>query len=120
MATNITFESGDQLDVVCSQPAAPAANDPVLVGQIPGVALTNERADGTTTVKFNGVAELSVKGETNADAGSAVAVGDILYYDAADADPVKVNKDTTGVRFGYALGAVGAGATAVIPVKIGY
>jgi predicted RecA/RadA family phage recombinase len=118
MATNILFEDGYQLDVVCTAPTTPNSGDPVLVGQLPGVALTDERANGETTVKFNGVANLSVQGETNSDAGSAVAVGDILYYDAAET--VKINKDTTGVRFGYALGTVGSGATATIPVKIGY
>jgi predicted RecA/RadA family phage recombinase len=118
MATNIVFEDGDQLDLVCSQPTTPASGDPVLVGQIPGVALTKERADGKTTVKLNGVANLSVKGE-GAAGNAAVAVGDILYYEAGQTPPV--NKDATnGVRFGYALGAVASGATATIPVKIGY
>ncbi|MET9339268.1 DUF2190 family protein [Nonomuraea sp. NPDC003804] len=118
MATNIVYEEGDQIRLVCSQPATPVSGDPVLVGQIPGVALTKEDGDGFTTVKFDGVANLSVKGE-NQSGNSAVAVGDILYYEAGQTPPV--NKDATnGVRFGYALGTVGAGATATIPVKIGY
>jgi hypothetical protein len=47
-----------------------------------------------------------------------VAVGDIIYYNAADVP--KLNKKNTGVRFGYALEAVAAGATAIIAVKLGY
>ncbi len=114
MATNIVFEDGDQLRVVCTAPTTPASGDPVLVGQLPGVALTDEDAEGYTTVKFNGVAELSVKGETTTNA--AVAAGDIVYYDGG-----VINKDSTnGVRFGYALGAVSSGATTKIRVKIGY
>jgi len=114
MATNIIFEHGDQLQVVCSAPATPASGDPVLVGQLPGVALTDENADGVTTVKFNGVASLPVKGETTTNA--AVSVGDILYYDSG-----VINKDSSnGVRFGYALQAVDSGATTTIRVKIGY
>ncbi|RCG31978.1 DUF2190 family protein [Sphaerisporangium album] len=114
MATNILFEQGDQLDVVCSAPATPESGQPVLVGQLPGVALTDERADGKTTVKFNGVAELDVKGETTTNA--AVSAGDILYYDSG-----VINRDSTnGVRFGYALAPVNSGATNKIPVKIGY
>jgi predicted RecA/RadA family phage recombinase len=118
MATNRRFAKGNQLSLVCSQPATPASGDPVLVGQIPGVALTAEAADGTTTVQMDGVFDLAVGGETNAGAGSAVAVGDILYYDSA-ATP-KINKDTTGVRFGYALGTVSSAGTGTIQVKIGY
>lgn len=120
MATNQVYEDGDFLSVVCTQPATPASGDPVLFGQLPGVALADEgeSISGETTVTFKGVYELSVKGENNAG-NTAVAAGDILYYDAA-ATP-KINKDNTnGVRFGYAMEAVDSGATATIPVKIGY
>lgn len=114
MAKNILFEDGDQLRVVCSAPATPASGDPVMVGDLPGVALVNEDEEGYTTVKFNGVAELSVKGETTSNA--AVSYGDTLYYDAG-----VINRDSTnGKRYGYALGAVSSGATTKIPVKIGY
>ncbi len=91
---------------------------PCLVGQIPGVALINRRADGLATVRMTGGFNLSVKGSTNAAANSAVAVGDILYY--TEAATPKLNKDTTGVRFGYAMKAIAAGATATIEVKLGY
>ena len=118
MARNIVHEDGDQLRLVCSQPATPASGDPVLCGQLPGVALTAEGSDGYPTVKLNGTAELLVKGETTTNA--AIAVGDILYYDSA-ATPHKINKDSSnGVRFGYALEAVDSGASATILVKIGY
>jgi predicted RecA/RadA family phage recombinase len=113
MALNIVHEVGDQLGVVVTAPAAPNSGDPVMVGQLPGVALIDEQDDGTTTVKFNGTALLEVEAEA-----SAVAVGDILYYDAADA---RLNNSTSGnIRFGYALEAVLNGATATILVKIGY
>lgn len=118
MATNRVYEHGTQFAAVCSAPTTPASGDPVLVGQIPGVALIDEEADGTTTIQTDGVFELSVKGE-NASGNNAVAVGDILYYEAGQTPPI--NKDATnGVRFGYALEAVTSGATATIRVKIGY
>ncbi|MGI5233851.1 capsid cement protein [Actinoallomurus sp. CA-142502] len=117
MATNITHEDGDCLDLVCTDPAVPASGDPVRVGQLPGVAQTKERADGTTSVKLNGTATFSVKG-VDGSGNAAVAVGDLLYY--VDADTPKLSKKATGVRFGYALGAVTSGATASIEVKIGY
>jgi hypothetical protein len=69
-------------------------------------------------MQTDGVFTLSVKGENNAG-NVAVAIGDILYHEAA-ATP-KVNKDNVaGIRFGYALQAVTSGATATIRVKIGY
>lgn len=118
MALNQVYDHGDQFAVVCSAPATPASGDPVIVGQIPGVALIAEGADGLTTVKFNGVYEFLAKGETTTDA--ALSVGDIVYYDSA-ATPHKINKDSSnGVRFGYALDALASGASGTIRVKIGY
>lgn len=118
MAKNRARIDGRTISAAATQPATPVSGDPVLVGQIPGVALTDERADGTVTVDTAGVYNLSVKGENNAG-NSAVAVGDLLYYEAGQTPPV--NKDNVaGVRFGYALGTVGSGATATIPVKVGY
>lgn len=117
MATNRKFKDGKYLQVVCSDPTTPASGDPVIVGQIPGVAQANEDTDGLTSVDFGGVYTLSVKG-IDGSGNSAVAAGDILYYVAADTP--KISKKATGVRFGYALEAVTSGSTATIMVKVGY
>jgi predicted RecA/RadA family phage recombinase len=122
MARNQVFENGDYLSLAATAPTTPASGDPVLVGQMPGVALTDEGDGGNaathTSIHFSGVYDLSVKGE-NAAGNSAVAVGDILYYEAGQTPPL--NKDATnGVRFGYALETVTSGATATIRVKVGY
>lgn len=117
MATNIRYEQGDQLAVACTDPATPASGDPVLLGQLPGVALIDEGTDGLTTVKFNGVADLSVKGY-NGSANAAIAAGDKVYYKTG-ATPV-LDVDSSGVYFGIALAAVASGATTTIPVRIGY
>lgn len=117
MAANQVFPNGRQLSLAATEPATPVSGDPVLVGQMPGVALTNEDAAGNTTIDFGGVYDLSVKG-IDGVGNSAVAVGDILYYVAGDTPPI--SKKNTGVRFGYALETVTAGATATINVKVGY
>ncbi len=117
MAKNIVFEDGDQIALAATDPTTPASGDPVVVGQLPGVALINEMADGKTTIKTNGVATLSVKG-VDGGGNSAVAAGDLIYY--VSADTPKLSKKNTGVRFGYALEAVSSGATTTIRVKIGY
>lgn len=117
MSKNQIYDKAEQLEVTV--PSGRIAGDPVMVGQIPGVCLTDRDATtGQATVKFNGAADLSVKGENNAGA-VAVAEGDILYYETGQVPPV--NKDNVaGIRFGYALAPVTSGATATIRVKIGY
>lgn len=117
MATNRIFEHGNQLALAATHPTTPASGGPVRVGQIPGVALIAEASDGETTIQFDGVFDLSVKG-VDGGGNSAVAAGDILYY--VDADTPVLSKKTSGVRFGYALEAVTSGATATIRVKVGY
>ena len=115
MATNKRRINGRFLNVVCTAPATPSSGDPVLFGEIPGVAVTDEDANGNTSIDTGGVYNLSVKG---ADDGgdAAIAAGDILYYDAGEINADAVN----GTRYGYALAAVNSGATTTIEVKIGY
>ena len=92
------------------------SEDPVLVGEIVGVALTDYRAsDGKATVATRGVFNLSVKGVN--DAGNvAVAAGDALYF--VSGDTPKISKKKSGAFFGYAMAAVTSGATATIAVLL--
>lgn len=121
MAKNVIYNKAARLAVACSDPATPVSGDPVIYGQVPGVCLVSEGTDGLATVQFEGVANLSVKGVTTAAAGSAVAEGDILYYVPGNTPKIsKASGDAGAVRFGYAMGSVASGATATIPVKIGY
>ncbi|HDM08701.1 MAG TPA: DUF2190 family protein [Candidatus Omnitrophica bacterium] len=111
MATNYVQE-GKVLDLSI---ADINSGDPVAVGEIVGVALTDTDSDGKVAVLTKGVFKLSVKGVDGAG-NSAVAIGDYIYYVAAD-DP-KLSKKDSGTLFGIALGTVAAGATGTIPVKI--
>lgn len=113
MATNIIGD-GKILSVACTHPATPSSNDPVRYGQLTGIALTDERTDGTTTVDFSRCeAKVSVAGINDAG-NSAVAVGDPIYY--VDADTPVLSKKISGYLFGVALEAVDAGATKMIKV----
>jgi predicted RecA/RadA family phage recombinase len=118
MALNEVYDYGDQFGIAVTEPDTPESGDPVLVGQLPGVALIDEQPDGLTTIKTNGVYTFAVKGH-DGTANAAIAAGDIVYYDTGANGPLNVN-DTAGVRFGYALDAVASGATTTIRVKIGY
>jgi predicted RecA/RadA family phage recombinase len=117
MAKNRVLAHGDHISAVATDPTTPASGDPVRVGEIPGVALTDKRADTTTSIQTNGVFNLSVKG-VDGSGNHAIAVGDIVYY--VDADTPKLSAKTAGHRFGYALAVVTTGATTTIAVKIGY
>lgn len=122
MATNLHMNEGRYLSGAATQPATPVSGDPVLLGQIPGVALTDEgdgqNAAGEITIDTGGVYNLPVEGVNNGG-DSAVDIGDIIYYEAGQTPPL--NKDSvSGVRYGYAFGVVEAGGTATIPVKVGY
>lgn len=118
MAKNRVRIDGRFLSQAATDPATPVSGDPVLVGQIPGVSIIDETADGNATVDTQGVYNLSVKGVITGPANQAVAVGDILYYSAGHTP--KLDKDTGGVRFGYALATITSGSTATIAVKVGY
>jgi predicted RecA/RadA family phage recombinase len=120
MATNQVFEYGDQFDVLAAsvtEPATPESGDPILIGALPAVALTDvwEDADGVEriTVKTNGIYEFPVEAQ-----GGNSTVGALLYYDAAD-DGLN-NAASGNTRWGYGLGVVTSGTTSVIRVKIGY
>lgn len=119
MATNLYKDQARYLTGAATNPTTPVSGDAVLLGQIPGVALTGEgeggNAAGEITIDTGGVYNLSVNGTDDAG-NAAVAIGDILYKDAG-----LITKDAVnGVRFGYALGVVSSGATTIIPVKVGY
>jgi predicted RecA/RadA family phage recombinase len=117
MATNCVYKDGDQLSVTCTAPTTPSSGDPVLFGDVPGVALTDEDAAGKTTVKFSGVFDLLAEAVNNTT-GSAINVNDVLYYDTAAT--IKINKDNVaGVRFGNAMEAVGSGSSGTIQVRVG-
>ena len=115
MAINKRFERGDQLSLVVTDPASPVSGDPVRFGEIVGVATTDERTDGTTSVDFAGVYALSVKG-IDGGGNSAVALGDKVFY--VDADTPKISKKATGRFVGFALATVGSGLTATVNVRL--
>ena len=122
MALNREQEVGNRLSLdVSGVNGSGAGNlvqsgDPLAVGQIPGVALTDEDSDGMATVQTDGVFRLDVHGYSGTAA--AVSAGDIVYWDDTAGE---LNTESSGnVRFGYALEAVVSGATTEILTKVGY
>ena len=117
MATNRIKEHGRKLSLTCTHPASPSSNDPCRTGNLIGVALTDERTDGTTSVDNGGVYDLSVKGIDD-DGDSAVAIGDKLYYVDTDIDDGTgfLSKKVSGYFAGLALEIVPTGTTVTINV----
>jgi predicted RecA/RadA family phage recombinase len=116
MSKNEIHRPGYNLSLACTDPATPASGDIVRYGTLIGIAQTDERADGTTTVYFGPcVVELL----TDDDAGTGIAAGDALFYrDATSGSPAThlSNVGTSGYFAGFALETVGANATTVIQV----
>ena len=110
MATNYV-QSGDHIVAAI---ASKSSGDPAVLGQIPGVCLTDTDSSGNVVLATRGVFDLPVKGETTTN--TAISVGDIVYWDST-----LLNKDSTnGIRFGYALEAVSSGETTTIKVNVGW
>ena len=123
MAKNKYLESSRQLELNVSAVNGSGtgdlvkSGDPVAVGKMSGVALTDENASGMAMVARDGVFRLAVRGQDAVPANVAVNVGDELYWDNT---PGEVNRDATnGVFLGYALEAVASGATTTIKVALG-
>jgi len=93
--------------------------DPVLCGEnIVGVAFISAAADtDLISIDTEGIWQLSVVA-TNEDDDIAVAVGDELFINKTTCIISKNPNKNTHQRFGYALYAIGAGETDVIPVKV--
>lgn len=115
MSTNQVYDHGDALSVACTDPATPKSGDPVLLGQLAGVAQTDERADGNASVAFVGAFKLSVKG-IDGSGNKAIAAGDTIFY--VTGDTPKLSAKATGVKFGTALDGVTSGATTTIRVRL--
>jgi predicted RecA/RadA family phage recombinase len=118
MATNIK-RPGPNVSLTLPVAALTASGDPVEVSDLHGIALTDIDADGNAVVRtaIAFTADLSVHAADNSG-DLAVAVGDKLYYDAAET-PDEVNKDVTNGKFiGYALETIAAGDTDTIEVGL--
>jgi len=135
MATNRKYGQSDTIwphVKVIAQTASRTSNhalssDPVVCGQVPGVALDDADENGRTRMQVDGIFEIQVTGKdasgtSGADANVAVNGGDALYFDKDKTPPV--SKRAGGILFGYAVGDSGvamvtSGATGAIMVQIG-
>lgn len=120
-ATNIIFEPGYQQSVVCDSPATPISGDPVRVGKLTGIALTDEGAGGNgatqTSVDFG---PMVVDVVVDDNEGTGIAVGDPVYFHDAGTGTgaVHLNNSPTSADafFGIAQEVVLANATTLIQV----
>ena len=122
MATNLK-RAHPVFPVAASHPAAPQSGDPVRLGALAGIALTDEGEGGNAaaeaTVDFRKqVWTLTV----DDNEGTGIAPGDTLYYhDTQTGTPAtSVNNTATAADavFGTALGTLGANATGAIDVLL--
>ncbi len=104
--------------------AARVTGDPVCVGQIPCVLLTDYSAHDTkATVQLDGTFDLAVSavdsgGTSGADRDVVGTVGAIVYYDSGDSPVLSLRAG--GIRFGYLAEAIPSGDDATVEVQVGY
>lgn len=120
MATNRVFHGvTDTLSLPV--PEGTESGDPLLVGDLPCVALTDRATsaddnpvdEATVQVYPSAVFDLEVIGN-DGTSNAAIAVGEAVYIQ--DDDTIDV--DTAGTLFGYVLEAVASGATTTVRVKL--
>lgn len=116
MALNRKYAEGDSFPLPV--PVGTLSGGPVVIGDLPGVALIDRDADGEAACEFDGVFNFTVKGVVTGGGNGAIAVGTIVYLQSNG--DINANS-SSGKRFGYVLAAITSGATtANVPVKIGY
>ena len=90
-----------------------SSGDPVVVGVIPAVAITDADANDEAACLLEGVFSMSVSGLDDSG-NAAITEGDAIYLDTGVLNVDSVNGDL----WGYALAAVTSGATATINVLL--
>lgn len=110
MAKNIRVEHATSYTLPV--PAGTTSGDPVLVGVIPGVAITDRDADGNATVKIAGGAVVDL------ELASAVvtAPGSVLFVTSAGV--VSATSAANSAVYGAALSTKAAGAAATVTVLL--
>ncbi len=117
MAQNYVSK-GEFIYAAATDPTTPTSGDPLIVGTIAGVAITDEgdggNASGESTIATEGVFDVPVVGH-NGSSDAAVAIGDKIYYDTGIHG---LNVNSSGVLFGKALEDVAEGDTETINVML--
>ena len=102
MARNITYDDANQVSLPV--PAGTKSGDPVRVGGLNGVALTNRALSTATPPEFgggnvDGQATVKLNGASTFDVDFALAPGDAVYIDGTNT-LTNVNTDDL---YGYSL-----------------
>jgi len=104
MASKIAVETQDTLNIACV--SGTVEGDGVNNGFITGIAMRDRDTNGFTTIKIPRTSTVRVTALASTTAGcvttgSAIALGDKMYYDTVTKS---FSKDSGGKFLGYALG----------------
>ena len=120
MATIVKRSTGGNLQLTLAVASGITSGDPVIVGvSLFGFAITDRDSAGNAVVQvpYSTVVDMEVEAVNNAGA-SAVAIGDIIYYEAGE-DPI-LNKDgVSGLQYGIALEVIASGTDTINILLIG-
>jgi len=78
------------------------SGDPVKVGSLTGVAVTDADEDDYATIDTEGVYELEVEADEGGNGGTTIDVGDPIYIDS----DYHLNVDDSEILFGFALDSI--------------
>src|SRR5689334_22135843 len=109
MAKNIVFEEGNNLSLPVN--AGTTSGSPVIVGMLPGVAVTDRRPDGNATVKLEGVVSVSVTTTANVTVGQPIYITSTTY---ALTDAAGAGKHL----YGHAITAATGAGTKTLSVRL--
>jgi predicted RecA/RadA family phage recombinase len=112
MAKNRVYEHGQNVSVPVN--AGTVSGSPVIVGMLPGIALTDRRADGTASVELgDGTYTVSVTATANITLGQPIYITSATY---ALSDAAGAGKQL----FGHALSTSTGAGTKSIDVRIAH
>jgi predicted RecA/RadA family phage recombinase len=112
MAKNTEYEFAFKLHVPVAE--GKKSGDPVLVGVMPGVCLTDRDSNGEATVQFVGAFRLKVIGKEGSE-NKEIKFGEKVFIDS---EGKLTKKESGNTLFGYVLKAVASGKEESVPVKI--
>lgn len=112
MAKNRVFSKADKLSLPV--PEGTVSGQPLVIGDLPAVAVTDRDASGKASLQFDGGWKLTVKGKNKAG-NTKIEVGQKVFMKGNE---LNANNEE-GKFFGYVLEEVASGATSEVLVKVG-
>ena len=117
--TDKLMYQGPHVDFNLAVPAGTVRNDPVVIGNLRGIAITDRDTLGYSSVKLDAAwaALFTVEAVDGEGGNRAVAIGDRVFFDSAET--IQLNRNQGAPFFGIAVQVIAGGSSAEILVAMG-